>query len=300
MHEVYLLPFEMVIRAGIGSLMTSYNQVNGVWTYRHADVIDGLARKQWGFDGIVVSDWCCLYSPLALKGGVSLEMPEGTQYGDKLRVLLSEGGAGVTEEDVDRCVRAYLHTLDRFGMLKAPRRPAPVSEAVKRRNIPVARRLAARGAVLLKNNGVLPLPAGGSFCVIGPTGMACAMPVFREGAYGFADRKHSPLQALEGLVGHKVPCAVGNDLEGVPVPDACLHGLHYTKVRYAPRPDGRPRPSRVAHIARWRLDGHPPPSLCRRSCAAAHTAAGRVLPVYRDARTAGERLAPSLPAVQYP
>ena len=62
------------------------------------------------------------------------------------------------------------------------------------------------------------------------------MPVFREGAYGFADRKHSPLQALEGLVGHKVPCAVGNDLEGVPVPDACLHGLHYTKVRYAPDP----------------------------------------------------------------
>ena len=77
----------------------------------------------WGFDGIVVSDWCCLYSPLALKGGVSLEMPEGHAIWGQAARAASEGGAGVTEEDVDRCVRAYLHTLDRFGMLKAPRRP---------------------------------------------------------------------------------------------------------------------------------------------------------------------------------
>ena len=236
MHEIYLLPFEMVIRAGIGSLMTSYNQVNGTWTYRHTDIIDDLARRQWGFDGIVVSDWCCLYSPLAIRGGVSLEMPEGTQYGDKLRDLLSRKDSGVTEADVDRCVRAYLHTLNRFGMLEAPRRPAPVGEAVKRRHIPVARRLAARGAVMLKNNGVLPLQTGASLCVIGPTGAACAMPVFREGAYGFADRKQSPLQALRELTAQNIPFAPGNDLEGETVPAECLRNLRYTKIRYETNP----------------------------------------------------------------
>ena len=117
----------------------------------------------------------------------------------------------------------------------------------------------------------------------------------------FADRKHSPLQALEGLVGHKVPCAVGNDLEGVPVPDACLHGLHYTKVRYAPDPmedrDLRALPTSLDGV--W--TDIPPPSLCRRSCAAAHTCGRTCTTCFTGTLVPrGERLAPSLPAVQYP
>lgn len=236
-HEVYLKPFEMVIKAGVGSLMTSYNQVNGIWTYRHTEALDTLARGEWGFDGIIVNDWCCLYDPKAVKGGVTLEMPEPFAYGERLREQVLDPSSGIAEADIDRCVYAYLHTLDRFGMLEQPRVPGPIDEATKLRHIPVARKLASRGAVLLKNNGILPLDAQRqSIGVIGSTGRACAMPVFKESAYGFSDRKQSPLAALRELSSRDIPFEEGNDLQGEPIPAQCFQNLVYYQTRYESDP----------------------------------------------------------------
>lgn len=238
MFEIYLLPFEMVIKAGVGSMMTSYNQVNGVWTYRH-ELLQKLVREQWGFGGIIFSDWYCLYSPKAVKGGVTMEMPEDVSYGERLKAEVLDPASDVTMADIDQCVYYYLDTLYRYGMLNEKRTPGPVSDALKRRHIPVARKLAAQGAVLLKNAGVLPLnPAVSSLAVIGPTGRACAMPVFKEAAFGFSDRKQSPLQALQEMTGKQIPFEEGNDLQGELIPARCYRNLIYYRTRYEIDPIG--------------------------------------------------------------
>ncbi|MDD3212046.1 MAG: glycoside hydrolase family 3 C-terminal domain-containing protein [Eubacteriales bacterium] len=235
MFDVYLWPFEMVIRSGVGSLMTNYNQVNGKWTYRWSEILDGVLRRQWGFNGIVVNDWCCLYSPRAVKGGVTLEMPEDYAYGKRLAEALDNGD--VTMEEIDRCVTAYLQTLERFSMLHEARIPGPIGVEIEQKHIPIARKLAARSAVLLKNDGVLPLNAEKEkIAMIGPGAAAVAMPVFKEAAYGFSDRKQSPLHAIRELTGRDIPFAEGTDMEGELIPAASLSRLMCYRTRYESDP----------------------------------------------------------------
>ena len=235
MFDVYLWPFEMVIRAGVGSLMTSYNQVNGNWTYNWTEVLHKVFRAAWGFNGIIINDWFCLYSPKAIRGGVTLEMPGSDAYGDALKQALDRGEVSVA--DIDFCVRVYLETLERFGMLEKARIPGPIEESVKQKHIPVARELASRGAVLLKNNGILPLnAAAGKIAMIGPTAAAAAMPVFKESAYGFSDRKQSPLQAMRELTAQPVPYAAGCDMQGEVIPAGAWQELQYYRTRYSSDP----------------------------------------------------------------
>lgn len=134
-----------------------------------------MVRAQWGFSGIVVNDWCCLYAPKVAKGGVTLEMPEALAYGQRLKDEILDPTSEITEKDVDQCLYYYLYTLNRFGMLEKKRIPAPIDKEMKLKNIPLARKLASRGAVLLKNDGTLPLDhRKQSIAVIGPTGRSCA------------------------------------------------------------------------------------------------------------------------------
>ena len=236
--DLYLLPFEMVIRAGAATLMSSYNQVNGVWTYRHTDILRKFVSERWGFHGIMVCDWCCLYSSAAAAGGVTLEMPEENYYGKKLRQAIRTPDSGVTEADIDQCVLRYLDTLDRFGMLDEKRIPGSLSVETKAAHIPIARRLASRGAVLLKNeNQILPLNAARDQIVfIGPTAAAVAMPVFKEGSYGFSDRKQSPLEAMRELSGRAIAFEQGTDMEGELIPATNWQDLQHTRIRYETDP----------------------------------------------------------------
>ena len=229
MHEIYMKPFEYATHAGVGSNMTNYNQVNGTWTYRYTDLTQKLCRDTWGFEGFTIDDWYCLYEPEAIKGGVTLEMPgedqygtgsENSWYGKKLKDTILDPKNTVTEEDLDRAVGYLLCTLDRFHMMDEMRVPKPVGDKVKFNSAIFARLAAQKAAVLLKNeNRILPLDLmRETIAVIGPTGKQQAMPIFKEAANGFDDRKIGPLHALQARTDKKILYAVGDDLEGVPIP----------------------------------------------------------------------------------
>ena len=81
-HELYMRPYELVMKAGVASAMTNYNQVNGTWTYDYAYMMDECARRKWGFQGFIFDDWYCLYDPNAIRHGATLEMP-GEDYYDE-------------------------------------------------------------------------------------------------------------------------------------------------------------------------------------------------------------------------
>lgn len=162
LHELYLAPFEAAVRAGVWSVMASYNRVDGTYASEHEHLLEGLLRKELGFDGVVVSDWFALHSTaVALRAGLDLEMPGPTRFrGDKLLEAIGSGAVDVA--DLERSARRVLQLILRT------RRPV---DSGQRDPGEVARLAATRSMVLLRNEGgVLPLdPAAiGSVALIGP------------------------------------------------------------------------------------------------------------------------------------
>lgn len=225
-HELYMRPYELVMKAGVASAMTNYNQINGTWTYDYGYMMSECARNQWGFQGFIFDDWYCLYDPNAIRHGVTLEMPgedyydEGSDfscYGKRLVDAINDSEQPVTMEDVNHAVYYYLDTLDRFGMLDEPQRiPGPIDKKTKEESAKLCRELAGKGAVLLKNeNKILPIEfAGKKIAIIGPGGAKQVMPTFKESPYGFKDRKTSVYQILKKQYGDQIVFSVGNNLDG--------------------------------------------------------------------------------------
>ncbi len=175
LRELYLAPFEAVVReADPWSVMTAYNRINGTYACDHPLLADVL-RGEWGFGGFVVSDWFGLQSTEAgVVAGNDLEMPgPGRHRGEKL--LEAVRGGRLDEKDLDTCVRRMLEVRERAGILTGE--VDDVEEAIDRpEHRAVARRAAAEGIVLLKNEGdLLPLRDAGRIAVIGPNAPKKAM-----------------------------------------------------------------------------------------------------------------------------
>ncbi|MFE2145261.1 beta-glucosidase [Streptomyces sp. NPDC059456] len=223
LHETELRGFEAAVGAGAGAVMGAYNKVNGTYACENKPLLDEVLRGRWGFGGWVVSDWDAAHSTVAAIGaGLDMEMPGGTHFGDPLRQAVR--GGSVREDTVDLAVRRILATMDRFGLLAArpPARPARDAAAGAR----VARRVAAAGAVLLRNeHATLPLTgaAARSIAVIGPTGQ---VPFVGGGgsAHVVPDRAAAPLDAIRRRAGNgsTVRHALGEDLYGRPLPPKLL------------------------------------------------------------------------------
>ena len=237
LRELELPAFEACVRAGVGSVMAAYNKVNGVHACEHPTLLDAILRREWGFDGFVVSDWGANHSAVpALEAGLEIEF-----MSDHYATLADAVRAGrVAEATVDERVRRILRTIGRFGLLANARQEG--GRAAGRRRHPldphdgarVARDVATDGAVLLKNDGALPLRdqdlralvvvgPGASHLVVGGGGSS------RVG--GFPERRTSPLDALRRIAGPDavVSYSPGLDLDGVPVPASALR-----------TPEGRP------------------------------------------------------------
>ncbi len=167
LRELYLAPFEAVVReADPWSLMTAYNRINGSYACDHPLLADVL-RGEWGFRGFVVSDWFGTQSTeAAVRAGNDLEMPgPGRWRGEKLLDAVREGR--LDEKELDPPVRRMLEARERAGILAGP--VEDTEEAVDRpEHRAVARRAAAEGIVLLRNEGVLPLEGVRRLAVIGP------------------------------------------------------------------------------------------------------------------------------------
>ena len=165
LRELYLTGFEIVVKeAHPKTIMSSYNLVNGTYANENAHLLQDILRRDWGFDGAVVTDWGGSNDhALGVKNGSTLEMP--APGGDAVRELLAAVQSGkITEADVDARLDELLTlVLDTHAAVENHSRSFDADA-----HHALARRAAAESAVLLKNDGgILPLAAGASVAVIG-------------------------------------------------------------------------------------------------------------------------------------
>ncbi len=165
LREIYLTGFEIVVKeAKPKTIMSSYNLINGEYANENAHLLMDVLRRDWGFDGAVVTDWGGSNDhALGVKNGSTLEMP--CPGGDAIRELEAAVKSGkITEADVDARLDELLDLLltTHEAVEKAPR------TFDKEAHHALARRAAAESAVLLKNDGnLLPLKTGTKVAVIG-------------------------------------------------------------------------------------------------------------------------------------
>jgi beta-glucosidase len=169
LREIYLRPFELAIEeAKPLAIMASYNKLAGTWASEHPWLLTDVLRREWGFDGIVISDWWATHTTAeAANAGLDLEMPGPTQHrGEKLVDAVKNGD--VSEGALDALVRRILLVMERTGALDSGPGDERADDTPQRRA--VAREAASAAIVLLKNDGVLPLDAGGirKVAVLGP------------------------------------------------------------------------------------------------------------------------------------
>jgi beta-glucosidase len=170
LREIYLVPFEAAVRqAGTWALMTAYNKVNGVFAGEHPRLIRDILKGEWGFDGVVMSDWTGTHTTVeAANAGLDLEMPGPTWLrGHRLAAAVRDGR--VSADAVADSARRLLRLIARVGALDDP--TIADEQAIDRpEHRALIRRAGAEGLVLLKNDGLLPLDmtAGPRIAVIGP------------------------------------------------------------------------------------------------------------------------------------
>lgn len=159
LREIYLAPFEeTTVGAGAATVMAAYNAVRGQTMTENAPLVEGVLKTEWGFDGVVLSDWMAARSTEGTAlGGLDLAMPgPAGPWGAALVTAVREGR--VPEETVDGKVLRLLRLAARVGALDCP--PAPATDRVPAPPAEAAahiRELTARTFVLLRNDGLLPL-----------------------------------------------------------------------------------------------------------------------------------------------
>ncbi|MFI7582139.1 glycoside hydrolase family 3 C-terminal domain-containing protein [Kocuria kalidii] len=228
LRELYLLPFEIAVQdAHAWSMMAAYNDVNGVPATEQDHVQNQIVKGEWGWDGLIMSDWYATKRTAAsANGGLDLVMPgPDGPWGDRLVAAVRAGE--VTEETVDGHVLRLLRLADRVGGLtpegQEPRGWAQdlpaVDSPVRQEQL---RRIAARGMAVVTNNGALPLAPGaasddGTVALIGRHaidtvdmggGSAVVNPPYRS----------TVAEGLTALLGERVRVTDGPAVRDRPVP----------------------------------------------------------------------------------
>lgn len=183
MYNEYFAPYKAAVEAGVGSVMTSFNLVDGIPATANAWLVNDVLRKQWGFDGFVVTDYASIHemtthgvgdlatsSARALRAGTDMDMVAKGFIGT-LEQSLANGQ--VTMADINQACRRVLEAKYKLGLFKDPYKYLRVKNrnqyVYTAANRKAARDLAAETFVLLKNeNQVLPLKKQGKIALIGP------------------------------------------------------------------------------------------------------------------------------------
>ena len=152
MRKLYLKPFEYIVKhAHPATIMCAYNQINGTFCSEHKWLLTDVLRKEWGYDGVVMSDWGAVHDRVAgLRAGLDLEMPGDTAICRRW-ILDGIADGSLSTEELDAACRNILKWVDNYVK---PADPKPVDWKAHHA---LAAEIAADCAVLLKNNGVLPL-----------------------------------------------------------------------------------------------------------------------------------------------
>ena len=210
LHNVYLVPFKKAIDAGAATLMTSFNDNDGIPASGNDYLLKDVLRKEWKFDGFVVSDWASMaemiphgyakdgkdVARISANAGLDMEMVSGT-YPKYLKELVQSGQVSIA--DIDNSVRNILRVKFRLGLFKNPYvDTSKASTIYSQSHLEEARKAAVESAILLKNEGsLLPLKANLKVAVIGPLADA---PHDQMGTWVFdGDKAHTvtPLKALQ-------------------------------------------------------------------------------------------------------
>lgn len=171
LREIYFPAFKAAVQeGGSRAVMSAYNKINRTWCSENSFLLNDVLKKEWGFRGIVVSDWGAVHSTIpTANAGLDVEMPDGKYLGGGLLLDAVKRG-DVKESVVDDKVIRILRVIGWTGLFDDPQTPDPSAiNSAAHKNL--AREIAAAGTVLLKNSGQL-LPVNlaeiHSIAVIGP------------------------------------------------------------------------------------------------------------------------------------
>lgn len=163
LREIYLTGFEIAVKEGKpGALMTSYNQVNGLQSNENPQLMLEILRKEWGYDGMVVADWGGSDDHIrGIQCRTTIEMPDPGLHAAREVMHAVERGE-LSEAEIDACLSDYFRTLRRVAVQAKKAKPVdPLRQHA------LARRAARESAVLLKNDGILPLTGEETVALIG-------------------------------------------------------------------------------------------------------------------------------------
>lgn len=152
LREIYLTPFEIAVKESKpGTVMCSYNKVNGLHVSDSKELLTDILRAEWGFDGLVVTDWGALYDRIeGFKAGCDLNMPGGSRFMEKATAEAVRSDK-LDEKDIDASVERLLRLIDKSQRIDVPKIDWDAHHAL-------ALKVAEQGAVLLKNDdNILPL-----------------------------------------------------------------------------------------------------------------------------------------------
>ncbi len=206
LREIYLPPFEAAVKvAKSWGVMSSYNKINGIHADENAELLQGILKTEYGFDGIVMSDWTGTNSIVnAANNGLDLEMPGPTRWRGEALVKAVEAGE-VKLEAINEAVRRLLRTIERVGAFEDPE--AKTEQAIDRlEHQSLIRRAASESMVLLKNaNNILPLEKSKlkSIALIGPN-VKTAQIMGGGSAQVSAHYVVTPLEGIQNVVGDKL------------------------------------------------------------------------------------------------
>ncbi len=228
LREYYLPSYKAAVDAGVKMLMTAFNIVDGKPCSGNKWLVNDVLRKEWGFDGVVISDYSAFEEMinhgvcenhkeaayLAMEASADIEMMSPC-YARHLKELVDEGK--ITVEQIDQAVLRVLKLKEELGVFENPYRSVNVEEAgsvqVGKEHRAIARYAAEQSAVLLKNDGILPLSKDiKSVAVIGPNADTGAI----HGGWpcgGKIDETITVLEGVKNIVGDRAFYAKGCNIE---------------------------------------------------------------------------------------
>lgn len=216
LREIYLPAFETVVKqADPWSVMASYNKVNGTYATQNRWLLTDLLKQEWGYPGMVVSDWGATHATAAaVNAGLDLEMPgPPAHFGDRLRQAVDKGEVSTAQidENAGRVLRLILRSTVKDG-------DGSIPADMKAAHADLARAAAREAIVLLKNQDVLPLPSDiRTLAVIGPNADVIRVQGGGSSAVVPFTSIPTPLAALrEALPGTRIIHAQGVDNEETP------------------------------------------------------------------------------------
>lgn len=211
MYNEYLPPYKAAVDAGVGSVMASFNEIDGIPATGNRWLLTELLRDEWNFNGFVVTDYTGInemidhgmgdlqqVSALALKAGIDMDMV-GEGLLTTLQKSLDEGK--ISMADIDTAVKRILTAKYQLGLFKDPYKYCDVSrpetDVFTSENRAFARKVGAESMVLLKNeNGLLPLKKQGTIALVGPLANTA---VNMAGTWSVATKQDKSNPLLEGL-----------------------------------------------------------------------------------------------------